>query len=165
MGTRAYRLKLPDTWRIHPMFHELLLKYWRESTMLQVPGDVGLEDVDKPGYFKVEKILRVLEMELQDPQRQREFLVLWQGYPAEDAEWILASFLATRMLRKLILRPVKLKKKSEATTIYTSVSKDKNPSMGGNSCGQSSRISWEYHRGSCNDLGEWLGIVLVPMSI
>ena len=31
IGTQAYRLKLPNTWRIHPMSHASLLKRWRES--------------------------------------------------------------------------------------------------------------------------------------
>ena len=58
IGTQAYRLKLLDTWRIHPVFHVSLLKQWREGTVQQVPGEVELEDADQPQYFDVEKILR-----------------------------------------------------------------------------------------------------------
>ena len=54
MGTQAHRLKLLDTWRIHPIFHVLLLKQWRESLVQQVFGDVELEDVDQIEYFEVE---------------------------------------------------------------------------------------------------------------
>ena len=57
IGTQAYRLKLPDMWRIHPVFHVSLLKQWRPSTMQQLPGEIELEDPERPQYFDVEKIL------------------------------------------------------------------------------------------------------------
>ena len=91
IGTQAYRLKLPDSWRIHPVFHISLLKQWRESLVQQVPGDVELEDADRPEYFEIEKILR-WRWSSKTRRRRREFLVLWQGYPTEDAEWIPASY-------------------------------------------------------------------------
>ena len=95
IGTQAYRLKLPDTWRIHPVFHVSLLKQWKESTVQQVPGEVELEDADQPQYFDVEKILWwQWRWSSKTRRRQREFLVLWQGYPMEDAEWIPASYFS-----------------------------------------------------------------------
>ena len=93
IGTQAYRLKLPDSWRIHPVFHVSLLKQWKQSAVQQVPGEVELEDADRPEYFEVEKILR-WRWNSKTRRRRREFLVLWQGYPAEDAEWIPASFFS-----------------------------------------------------------------------
>ena len=93
IGTQAYRLKLPDSWRIHPVFHVSLLKQWRESALQPVPGEVELEDADRPEYFEVETILR-WRWSSKTRRRHCEFLVLWQGYPAEDAEWIPASFFS-----------------------------------------------------------------------
>ena len=93
IGTQAYHLKLPDTWRIHPVFHVSLLKPWRPSVVQQVPGEVELEDAAQPQYFDVEKILR-WRWNSRTRRRQREFLVLWQGYPMEDAEWIPASYFS-----------------------------------------------------------------------
>lgn len=37
------------------MFHVSLFKEWIESTVFQVPGEIELEDVDKPEYFEEEK--------------------------------------------------------------------------------------------------------------
>ena len=93
IGAQAYRLKLPDTWRIHLVFHVSLLKPWRPSTVQHVPGEVELEDPDRPQYFDVEKILR-WRWNSRTRRRHREFLVLWQGYPMEDAEWIPASYFS-----------------------------------------------------------------------
>ena len=61
--------------------------------MQQVPGEVELDDSDQPTYFDVEKILR-WRWTSKTRQRRREFLVLWQGYPIEDAEWIPASYFS-----------------------------------------------------------------------
>ena len=95
IGAQAYRLQLPDTWRIHPVFHVSLLKQWRPSLVQQVPGEVELEDADTPQYFNVEKIL-LWRWSSKTRRRRREFLVLWQGYPMEDAEWILASYFSNQ---------------------------------------------------------------------
>ena len=61
--------------------------------MQQVLGDAELEDADQPQYFDIEKILR-WRWNSKTQWRQREFLVLWQGYPVEEAEWIPASFFS-----------------------------------------------------------------------
>ena len=61
--------------------------------MQSVPGEVELEEPDRPQYFDVEKILR-WRWTSKTRRWQREFLVLWQGYPVEDAEWIPTSFFS-----------------------------------------------------------------------
>ena len=61
--------------------------------MQQLPGEVELEDSERPQYFDVETILH-WRWTSKTRRRQREFLVLWQGYPAEDAEWIPASYFS-----------------------------------------------------------------------
>ena len=93
IGAQAYHLQLPDTWRVHPMFHVSLLKHWRPSTMQQVPGEVEFDDADAPQYFNIEKILRWW-WNSKTQRWRREFLVLWQGYPIEEAEWIPASYFS-----------------------------------------------------------------------
>ena len=61
--------------------------------MQSVPGEVELEDPDLPQYFDVERILG-WRWSSKTRRRHREFLVLWQGYPMEDAEWIPASYFS-----------------------------------------------------------------------
>ena len=52
-----------------------------------------LEDTDRPEYFDVEKILQ-WRWSSKTRRRSCEFLVLWQGYPTEDAKWIPASYFS-----------------------------------------------------------------------
>ena len=93
IGTQAYRLKLPDIWRIHLVFHVSLLKPWRPSTVQPILGEVELDDANAPQYFDAEKILR-WRWNSKTQWRRREFLVLWQGYPVEEAEWIPAFYFS-----------------------------------------------------------------------
>ena len=71
--------------------------------MLQVPDEVELEDPDKPEYFEVEKVLR-WRWNSKTQRRQREFSVLWQGFPFEEAEWIPASFFIDQATLQADLR-------------------------------------------------------------
>ena len=63
--------------------------------MQQVPREVELDDADTPQYFDVEKILRWWWTS-KTRRRRREFLVLWQGYLVEEAEWIPASYFSNQ---------------------------------------------------------------------
>ena len=59
IGQQAYRISLPDNWKIHPVFHVPLLKDWR-TTNLQEDQPVTMDDVpdvEEP-YYEIEKILR-----------------------------------------------------------------------------------------------------------
>ena len=84
IGTQAYRLKFPDMWRIHPVFHVSLLKQWKPSTVQQILGVVELEDANKAEYFDVEKILRWRKVK-RGRKILKEYLVLWKGYSVTEA--------------------------------------------------------------------------------
>ena len=61
--------------------------------MQQVPKEVELEDADQHQYFDIEKILRWW-WSSKTRRRRLEFVVLWHGYPVEEAEWIPTSFFS-----------------------------------------------------------------------
>ena len=80
VGRSAFKLKLPPTMKIHPMFHVSLLEPHVANT---VPGRVvpppPPEFVDSYEEFEVHKILgsRIR-------RRQLEYLVDWVGYDASE---------------------------------------------------------------------------------
>ena len=101
----AYKLKLPDTWKVHPVFHISLLKPWRESTW-SCPVDLQPDDIEpetQPVY-EVEKILRWRKVQL-GRKKTREFLVTWHGYPLEEAMWIPEeNFTYPRLIKGMMRR-------------------------------------------------------------
>ena len=87
----AYKLQLPEGWKIHPVFHVSLLKKWYASTW-SVPANAPIPELEastEPSY-QIEKILRWRWVG-RGRRRYREFLVTWSGYPLEEAQWIPAS--------------------------------------------------------------------------
>ena len=58
IGEQAYRLALPEEWRIHHVFHFFLLRDWKAADV-QEDQPVSQEDapeVEEP-YWEIEKIL------------------------------------------------------------------------------------------------------------
>ena len=118
IGTQVYRLKLPDMWRIHPMFHVSLLKQWRESLVQQVLGEVELEDADRPEYFEVEKTLR-WRWSSKTQRQRREFLVLWQGYPMRRKQSGSPHLISvTKMHSRTTFRPTRFPKSNETSSAF-----------------------------------------------
>ena len=91
IGQQAYRLALPEDWKIHPVFHVSLLKNWRTANLQEdqpLPAD-AVPDVEEP-YYEIEKILRWRKVKM-DKKIIKQYLVLWRGYPVEEASWVQAS--------------------------------------------------------------------------
>ena len=101
--------------------------------MQQVPGEVELEDADAHQYFDVEKILR-WRWSSKTRRRRREFLVLWQGYPVEEAEWIPASYFSDPGRTP---GGCSYQAGFPRNSDISPVSVDRNFSLGGRSCGKS----------------------------
>jgi hypothetical protein len=98
IGQVAYRLKLPDTMKIHDIFHIDLLTPYREMSSYSInyvrPPPV-MEENDEE--YKVEHI--------RDTRRHRrgrklQYLVHWKGYPAADDSWVDHSDLNAPELLK-----------------------------------------------------------------
>ena len=78
----AYKLELPSTLRIHPVFHISLLKRYNEPDELARPPPPPPVIINDEEEYEVEQILdkRTLRKKVQ-------YLVKWIGYPLHDATW------------------------------------------------------------------------------
>ena len=90
IGQRAFRLELPGTMRIHPVFHVSLLEKYIANRHPQrdappPPDPVIVDDVQR--YF----VERILDSRL--TRGRLDYFVHWQGYPIEDRTWMWASDL------------------------------------------------------------------------
>ena len=86
IGTQAYRLNLPDTWKIHNVFHVSLLKRWKTADYHHEEEPTAVElDLSGEQHFEVERILRWRQKA--GDSKGKEYLVLWAGYPIEEATW------------------------------------------------------------------------------
>ncbi len=86
IGQAAYRLELPLSWRMHPVFHVSQLKAVVGSPQGEqaVPLEGGGEE-----EYEVERVLDVHHV-----RGWQEFLVHWKGYGSWEDSWEPASNLA-----------------------------------------------------------------------
>jgi hypothetical protein len=83
LGPVTYQLKLPESWRIHKVFHATLLQPYRENEVyrenyIQPPPDI--EEGEE--VYKVEQILKHRKC-----GRGYEYLIKWVSYPITKASW------------------------------------------------------------------------------
>ena len=85
----AYRLKLPDAYKIHPTFHVSFLKPFHEDET-----NVGRRQAKRaPAVVRtqfakdVEKIFDHPTMGQSKKNRRTNFLVQWKGASEADASW------------------------------------------------------------------------------
>ena len=82
----TYKLSLPSTWNVHPVFHIDLLTPYRETPFHgrnyeRPPPDL----VANQEEYEVEK---VLDARHYGRKKIRQYLVKWKGYPDSDNEWV-----------------------------------------------------------------------------
>ena len=90
VGKQAYKLKLPKKWRIHNVFHVLLLKQdtTKKGQMNDTQLDFKFETGDNKKY-EVDSIQdsAVYAKESAEQLPELYYLVLWKGYPEEENTW------------------------------------------------------------------------------
>jgi hypothetical protein len=83
LGPVTYRLKLPDNWKTHNVFHAILLKPYEENEVygknFSLPPS---EIVNGEESYEVETILRHRKR-----GRGYQYLVKWAGYSITEASW------------------------------------------------------------------------------
>ncbi|PNX67717.1 hypothetical protein L195_g055774, partial [Trifolium pratense] len=85
IGDVAYKLKLPTSSRVHPVFHVSLLKkavrQYHESEELPDLMTGGQDEV-----FELEDVLVVRNVQKQG-EEMKQLLIYWKGKTLEDATW------------------------------------------------------------------------------
>ena len=89
IGTHAYRLLLPPTWRLHDVFHVSLLSLAHPDPIPgRQPSEPPPDDIEGDEEYEVE---RILDSRL--VRRKLEYLVQWKGYDEGSDTWELSSHL------------------------------------------------------------------------
>jgi hypothetical protein len=83
LGPVTYRLKLPTTWKIHNVFHAVLLKPYVETEVHGENFSQPVPDIlDGEEVYNVETILKHWRRE-----KSYQYLIKWEGYPISEASW------------------------------------------------------------------------------
>ena len=83
LGPVTYRLRLPEHWKIHPVFHAYLLSPYIETKVHGPINEWPLPDlVDGEPEYEVEAILAH-----RSRGRRYQFLVKWKGWEIAENTW------------------------------------------------------------------------------
>ena len=90
VGPVAYKLTLPESMRIHNVFHVSLLKPYRTDGYVQPPEPLVLND---EATFLLERILDHKTIKV-GRRTDREYLVKWQSHGSDHNSWVPETTLA-----------------------------------------------------------------------
>ncbi|KAG6433251.1 hypothetical protein SASPL_104859 [Salvia splendens] len=100
IGSVAYELELPQTSRIHPMFHVSLLQRRMGNKVVQATPLPPLSKQGRP-IIEPEEILAARSI-LRNGKDQEQVLVKWCHLSAEDATWETVAELRSRFPQILL---------------------------------------------------------------
>lgn len=100
IGPVAYRLELPATMRIHPVFHVSLLRPYMATEDERRQPNSRPPPIQDDDVFLAEKLLDRREVKV-NGRTAVQYLVQWQGYPLYEATWEPAqNLLGTDLQRQ-----------------------------------------------------------------
>jgi hypothetical protein len=85
INTVAYKLELPSSLKVHPVFHVSLLKPYHGNGAVQPPQPLSFDDEGLP-YYEVEEVLQHREVS-RGRRMLRQYLIKWKGYGHEHNTW------------------------------------------------------------------------------
>jgi len=96
IGKQAYRLELPKTLQIHPVFHVSLLEPYKGSTIAgrQQPPLMEI-DLKEDDVYEVEAILG----QKVDDQGRWTYKIRWKGYAEDEDSWEPATHISDAAMR------------------------------------------------------------------
>ena len=91
IGSMPYKLELPPSSRIHPVFHVSCLK---KVIGENIPVQKMLPELDEEGKFilELEAVIETRTKQLRN-RAITEYLIQWKKLPVEDATWEDESFI------------------------------------------------------------------------
>ena len=91
IGTMSYKLELPASSRVHPVFHVSCLKNVIGENL---PVQTILPELDEEGkiILEPEMVMEIRTRQLRN-QSISEYLIKWKNLPTEDSTWEDENFI------------------------------------------------------------------------
>jgi hypothetical protein len=83
-GTAAYKLALPSSMRVHPVFHVSLMHEYRADGKVQPPPPLFFDD--GVPFYEVEAVMKHREVK-RGKRVVKQYLIKWAGYGPEHNTW------------------------------------------------------------------------------